>query len=91
MSELRNGGLIVSRRGKQGGYALVKAPEEISLLDVIRIVDAELLESRFSDTGQSGKRVAEVWGEISNAMVEKARGYTLRSFIPDEDSGMYFI
>jgi Rrf2 family protein len=28
---LKAGGLIVSRRGRDGGYALLKAPEEISL------------------------------------------------------------
>ncbi|MFA5263277.1 MAG: Rrf2 family transcriptional regulator, partial [Opitutaceae bacterium] len=30
LSELRDGGLICSRRGKQGGYTLARAPEQIT-------------------------------------------------------------
>jgi Rrf2 family protein len=32
--KLREAGLIVSRRGNQGGYVLARAPEEISLYDI---------------------------------------------------------
>ena len=35
LSDLRQGGLVESRRGKQGGYLLSKEPKEISLLDVV--------------------------------------------------------
>ena len=30
LNELRNAGLIVSKRGKQGGYALARAPERVA-------------------------------------------------------------
>ena len=39
LSELRDGGLITSRRGKQGGYALARPPEEISLYDIVTLVE----------------------------------------------------
>jgi len=39
---LRKQGLLVSERGKQGGYVLRRAPEEISLGDIIRAVDGPL-------------------------------------------------
>jgi Rrf2 family protein len=37
--ELRKHGLVVSHRGKAGGYALAKAPDLITFADVIRAID----------------------------------------------------
>jgi len=42
LGDLRNGGIIESRRGVDGGYLLARPPEEISLADVIRAVDGPL-------------------------------------------------
>lgn len=37
--ELRRGGLVVSKRGRIGGYSLAREPAEISLAEVMRLVD----------------------------------------------------
>jgi Rrf2 family protein len=37
--ELKKGGLVDSRAGASGGYFLLKAPAEISLIEVLRLVD----------------------------------------------------
>jgi Rrf2 family protein len=39
---LKAGGLIASRRGRDGGYALLKNPEEISLGSVLRMIDGPI-------------------------------------------------
>jgi Rrf2 family protein len=39
MLQLRNQGLIRSKVGKGGGHELVREPEEITLLTVVRIID----------------------------------------------------
>lgn len=39
---LKRAGLVTSRRGIRGGYALLKAPEDITLGQVIRILDGPL-------------------------------------------------
>src|SRR5271155_2097867 len=39
---LRNGGVLKSKRGVEGGYSLAKAPEEITLGEVIRLLDGPL-------------------------------------------------
>ena len=39
LMELKNGGFIASKKGKWGGYHLNKAPEDIQILQVIRLVD----------------------------------------------------
>lgn len=40
--ELRKAGLLQSKRGIGGGYSLIKPPREISLAQVIRIIDGPL-------------------------------------------------
>ena len=42
--ELKSKGLIQSRRGKAGGYALAKTPREITVGDVLRAVQGDVLE-----------------------------------------------
>jgi len=39
---LRNGGVLKSKRGVEGGYSLAKAPGEITLGEVIRLLDGPL-------------------------------------------------
>lgn len=39
---LKNGGILTSKRGVGGGYSLSRPPEKISLGDVIRIVEGPL-------------------------------------------------
>lgn len=40
--ELRKEGLVVSHRGKHGGYALARTPQKISFADIIRVIDGPL-------------------------------------------------
>lgn len=42
MSDLRRANLVVSVRGKHGGYILARAPDEIMFGDVIRAIDGPL-------------------------------------------------
>jgi Rrf2 family protein len=46
MTDLRNGGLVRSQRGVEGGYWLARPAAEISLADVIRAVDGPLASVR---------------------------------------------
>jgi Rrf2 family protein len=42
LSELRQAGIVQSKRGAEGGYMLARPPAEIALADVIRAVDGPL-------------------------------------------------
>ncbi|HRZ39718.1 MAG TPA: Rrf2 family transcriptional regulator [Candidatus Omnitrophota bacterium] len=42
LMELKKGGIIDSRRGKEGGYLLSKAPSQITVGDVVRIIDGPI-------------------------------------------------
>ena len=44
--DLRNAGLVASKRGADGGYWLARPAEEITLADVIRAVDGPLANVR---------------------------------------------
>ena len=92
LNELRNAGLIVSKRGKQGGYALAREPLKITLIEIVEAVDSELLERNFEDAGHSGQRVASIWKDVGKAFESKMAEYTLDDFIvKDADAEMYYI
>ncbi len=92
LNELRGAGLIVSKRGKQGGYALARAPKKIALIEIVEAVDPELLERNFQDQGHSGARVASIWSEVADCFETKLREYSLEDFIVQgADPGMYYI
>lgn len=40
--ELRNAGILRSKKGKGGGYALARSPREVTLGQIIRVVDGPL-------------------------------------------------
>ena len=44
--KLKGAGLVVSTRGSAGGYRLARSPEEISLQDVLEVVDGCDLNAR---------------------------------------------
>jgi Rrf2 family protein len=91
LNELRNAGLITSKRGKQGGYALAREPDKIGLTEIVEAVDPDLLGCKFEGSGHSGERVAEIWSEISACLEEKIGGYTLADIVVSGPGEMYYI
>lgn len=91
LSELRNGGLITSRRGIQGGYALARPPDQITLLDIIEIVEGDILELSGNHEGRTGRRMHAIWTEIREAFADKARSYTVEMFQTKSPEEMYYI
>lgn len=91
LNELRNGALITSKRGKQGGYALSRAPDGITLRDIVAVVDTEMVEAEAGNQGQSGPLVAKSWAEVSQALDTALRGATVKDMMPDDSGNMYYI
>ncbi|MDI9442062.1 MAG: Rrf2 family transcriptional regulator [Firmicutes bacterium] len=56
MRSLRQAGLVVSRRGAQGGYELADHPENIRIGDIIRVLEGPItpLDCLESTTGTGG-------------------------------------
>jgi Rrf2 family protein len=91
LGKLRTHGLITSRRGNQGGYVLARPPEEISLHDILLAVEGGCLHLSGNFQGRSGRRLKQVWGEISEALDEKTKGYTLDQLRTKNPAEMYYI
>lgn len=91
LSELRNGGLITSRRGIQGGYALARPPEQITLFDIIEIIEGDILELSGNHEGRTGRRMEQVWQDVRATLGAKARTYTLDMLVARSPGEMYYI
>jgi Rrf2 family protein len=73
LSELRRAGLVVSRRGADGGYALAQPAAEITIGAVIRVVDGPLAEVRGlrpNETTYTGvaEHLPDVWVAMRAAL-----------------------
>ena len=91
LGKLRNHGLITSRRGNQGGYTLARPPEEISLYDILMAVEGQCLHLSGNFHGRSGRRLKQMWDEISADLEEKTKGYTLNQLTTKNPAEMYYI
>ncbi|HKD97110.1 MAG TPA: Rrf2 family transcriptional regulator [Micromonosporaceae bacterium] len=64
--QLRRGGIVAAQRGPEGGYWLARPAAQISLADVIRVIDgplAHVRNTRPEDLGYQGsaRSLQEVW------------------------------
>lgn len=91
LSELRNGGLVESRRGKQGGYLLARSPDQISISDVISLIESEMFSESSRVSGDSGEAIAKAWAEIQERFEEIVRSITLAELAVCENQEMYYI
>ena len=82
-------GLICSYKGTQGGYEIARPLEEISLYDVISVVDGPFQISRcIGDEGfictcshESPCKIRAVYTELSEQMEERLRAATFDKLI----------
>jgi Rrf2 family cysteine metabolism transcriptional repressor len=65
--DLKRAGLVDSTRGAAGGYALARRPEEISLYDVLRVIDPperrtrkKTASARRKDSSQPARKKVEL-------------------------------
>jgi len=69
---LRNQGLLASRRGVAGGYYLMKAPEDITIGEVVRLMDGQTsIGSSLpscDDAKASCRALRSLWGRVDEAI-----------------------
>ena len=66
LNDLKRAYLVRSQRGAEGGYALMRPADEITLADIIRVIDGPLAnvhDLSLSELSYAGpaKRLREVW------------------------------
>jgi Rrf2 family protein len=75
LRELRNGQLVRSVRGREGGYLLSRPPAQIALADVIRVVDGPLANVRDMSLSQlsypgAAAALRDVWMAVRGSLRE---------------------
>ena len=88
-TDLRNAGIVASRRGAEGGYWLARPAAEISLADVIRAVDGPLANVRGVRSEQveyvgSAKQLRDVWVAVRASLRGVLENVTLADLAAGE-------
>jgi Rrf2 family transcriptional regulator, cysteine metabolism repressor len=95
VSALRKGGYVKSVRGAQGGYALSKDPKDISVGDIIRLLEGPIapVDCVLSDVDSSeneycakaGRCVTRgVWAKVRDSITKVVDSITLADLCRDE-------
>ncbi len=97
---LKSAGFVKSKRGVEGGYMLSKPPSEITLGEVVRVVDGPLLPVKCSTVDNSTTceliptcAIHPVWEQVRGAIAEIVDNITYEDLCrrTDEMSQMYYI
>jgi Rrf2 family transcriptional regulator, cysteine metabolism repressor len=71
MRDLRQGGFVVSQRGRGGGYLLSRPAPAITVLEVIETLDGPLEElGRSRDRDPGGALLEPAWAAVRSALRE---------------------
>ena len=86
---LKKADLIKSVRGPKGGHLLAKPPEEISVGEIVRVLEGEIsLTSCIDDPAACRKTgtclTRGIWEEATRAMNEKLNSVTLSTLLNDQ-------
>ncbi len=86
-STLRRSGLLTSHRGVKGGYTLSRPAEDVSVLEVVQVLDGKV--------GEEGKEAGGIWEEGVEALRAVFSGTTIadvaRREAEETGSRMYHI
>lgn len=83
---LRERGILESTRGAYGGYTLVRSPAEVTVGDVLRVVEGAIVpmpcvspEGSCARTGSCATQV--VWERVRHSLVETLDSITLADLL----------
>jgi Rrf2 family protein len=94
--QLKGAGFVTSTRGASGGYQLVKPPEEISLAEVMHVIEGaeEPIDSSASPDSVPAKVLRAAWQEVADVQQEMLRSITFAELIDrarQQSENMYYI
>ena len=91
LGKLVLGGLVLSKKGANGGYGLARAAKDITLLDIVEVIDGPIVISKclsedFVCAHEDGKSTCDcffnrVFDEINITIAEKLRSVTVADSI----------
>ncbi len=98
IQRLRREGLVESRRGARGGYSLARAPEAITMAEIVRALegeiapiecitadaDGELVCARDGELGHEPCPTKLLWTRVQGSIVRTLSDMTLQDLIPNQ-------
>jgi len=102
-ASLKKAGLISSVRGAQGGYRLARSPEDITLGDIIRVLEGPVAptdcvvdEGRVQCSRSSECVMRSIWGRIRDEVNAILDDITLQQIVEEQrkltgEGYMYYI
>ncbi len=94
--EMRKGGLISSRRGREGGYLLIREPESVSIGAVLRLIDGPIAPlpclsrnayHRCEDcVDEATCKLRRVFGDLFSAYLLMVESLTLADLVRGESA-----
>ena len=73
-SKLKKGGVVQSVRGPQGGYQLCKSPDDVSLADIVMILEGPIEPVMCSQPEKKSSTCHEVEGCVSRMVCNELDG-----------------
>lgn len=86
--QLKGAGLVTSVRGAAGGYQLARPPAEISLADIINVIDRipkNRTPSESMPTSPAARAIQKVWSDIQAAEQRLLAEATLAELVQQID------
>jgi len=105
VASLRKAGLVKSVRGAQGGYMLAKEPDQITVGDIVRVLEGPVAPVECVNEEQKGEACQKtdecvtrmIWAELRDKINEVLDATTLEDMcreaekIKGQNSYMYYI
>jgi Rrf2 family protein len=94
--QLKGAGFVASTRGASGGYQLIKPPEEISLGEVMSVIEgqeSEIVTSGVTTT-PTARVLLEAWREVAQAQHDALEAITFGELvgrIKRQNENMFYI
>ena len=95
--ELVKAGFLDGLRGKGGGYRLAQLPEEIGVLDVLKLTEGSLAPVACLEEGAkpcpraSNCRTLPLWEGLNRVVREYLRHYTVRELVQQNAAGFDYV
>ena len=83
-SLLRKSGLIIGKKGAQGGYTLTKHPNEITIGEILKVLEGDLLlidVKEYEANEMEGFVNREIWSEINKKINDYFESITLEEIV----------
>ena len=91
--DLKRAALVVSTRGAAGGYALARSPDEITMFDILHVVDPREQPTRSDDPLQPTvyvHNIRSVWDRIIESQQAILKDTTLTELL-NQSQGLQYV